>query len=45
MLERKKYGPLGWNKFDAFTLGDFNISRDQMRQFIQENDKVPFKAI
>jgi len=47
--ERKKFGPLGWNIQYVFSGPDLNISRDQLKIYIDESgeldQEVPFAAL
>jgi len=45
LLERKKFGPLGWNIQYGFSLSDFQISKDLLRMFVQNYNKLPFEAL
>jgi len=43
--ERCSYGPLGWNIPYQFSEPDRQISMDQLRMFLEENDTIPYKAL
>lgn len=43
-LERRKFGPLGFNIPYAFTDGDLRICISQLQMFLDEYDDIPFPA-
>lgn len=45
IVERKKFGPLGWNRPYEFTDVDFFISLSQLQTFMDSSDKIPFDLI
>ncbi|GFN88548.1 dynein heavy chain 1, axonemal [Plakobranchus ocellatus] len=45
VLERRKFGALGFNIPYEFTDGDINICIDQLSMFLQEYNDIPFKVM
>jgi len=45
ILERRGFGPVGWNVFYGFSEPDREISRQQLRNFLNEFEGVPWEAL
>ena len=45
MIERKKYGPLGWNIPYEYNDTDFDITAAQLELYISEYDEIPYKVL
>jgi dynein heavy chain len=44
LLEREKFGPLGFNISYEFTNGDLTICMSQLQMYLMEYDILPFKV-
>jgi dynein heavy chain len=45
ILERRKYGPLGWNIPYEFSFGDLGISLNQMKLFLNDYNELQWEAM
>lgn len=45
ILERRKYGPIGWNIPYSWMDSDFEISQRQLMIFLNESDNIPYQAL
>lgn len=43
--ERQNYGPLGWNNPYSFNKYDFYVSVQHLKEYREENEKIPFRAL
>lgn len=43
--ERRKFGPLGWNITYEFSDSDLITSKEMMKNFLLENDEIPWEAL
>lgn len=45
ILERRKYGPIGWNVHYQWMNSDFDISEKQLKQYLTTQETVPYVAL
>jgi len=45
VLERRRFGPIGWNVQYDFNESDFKISMRQLRNMLDEYEDIPFSAL
>merc|ERR1712054_223337 len=45
VLERRKFGPLGFNIRYGFTQGDADVGKEQLFLLLEDYDTVPFKVL
>jgi len=43
--DRRKFGPIGWNVKYDFTNEDLKVSRQQLKNFLEEYDEIPYKVL
>lgn len=44
-LERRRFGPMGWNIKYQWTVGDMEISKTQLKIYLDLYDSIPVKAL
>eukprot|EP00928_Gymnodinium_smaydae_P068050 TRINITY_DN5109_c0_g7_i1.p1 TRINITY_DN5109_c0_g7~~TRINITY_DN5109_c0_g7_i1.p1 ORF type:complete len:4115 (+),score=1184.64 TRINITY_DN5109_c0_g7_i1:176-12520(+) len=42
ILERRKFGPIGWNIPYEWMDSDFQVSREQVRMYLEQQDEIPW---
>jgi len=45
IIERRRFGPLGWNNQYSYTENDLRISVLQLKDFVDKNEMIPFEAL
>lgn len=45
ILERRKYGPIGWNIPYEWMTSDFETSKSQLMMYLNEQEVVPYQAL
>jgi len=45
ILERRKYGPVGWNIAYQWMTSDLEVSKRQLKMYLDEQDHVPFETL
>ncbi|CBH18135.1 dynein heavy chain, putative [Trypanosoma brucei gambiense DAL972] len=45
VLERRKFGPLGWNVKYEWNDTDFHVSKQWLRLFFEEQDVIPWESL
>lgn len=45
ILDRRKFGPIGWNIQYDFTLEDFTVCKRQLKMLLDEYPVIPFKVL
>ena len=45
ILDRRKFGPIGWNIAYDFTLEDFTVCKRQLKMLLDEYVLIPFKVL
>jgi dynein heavy chain len=45
VLDRRKFGPIGWNIPYAFTFEDFDVCQKQLKLFLDDYEIIPYKVL